>query len=78
VLNADNTVTFTGVAPSTGGTPVSGITACTVTDTDGAVAQFSQSFTVLVNGTTPPPPTQITQSIANVFSTPTPRPSPAA
>lgn len=73
VLNADNTVTFTGVAPTTGGTPVSGLTAATVTDTDGAVAQFSQSFTVLVNAVTPPPPpTQLTQSIANVFSTPTP------
>lgn len=73
VLNADNTITFTGVAPTAGGTPVSGLTACTVTDTDGAVAQFSQSFTVLVNAVTPPPPpTQITQSIANVFSVPTP------
>lgn len=69
-LQPDNTVLFTGLAATVGGAPISGITACTVTDTDGAVAQFSQSFTVLVNGTPPPPPTQLTQSIANVFSTP--------
>lgn len=73
VLNPDNTVTFTGVAASTGGTPVSGTTQATVTDTDGAIATFSQGFTVLVNAVIPPPPpTQLTQSIANVFSTPTP------
>lgn len=70
VLNADNTVTFTAVAASTGGTPVNGTTQATVTDTDGAVATFSQGFTVLVNAVVPP--SQLTQSIANVFSTPTP------
>ena len=70
VLQPGNTVLFTGLAATVGGSPVSGLTACTVTDTDGAVAQFSQSFTVLVSATPPPPPTQITQSIANVFSTP--------
>jgi len=70
VINPDKTVTFTGVAPSAGGVPVSGVTSATVTDTDGAVAQFSQPFTVLVNA--PVPPSQLTQSIANVFSVPIP------
>jgi hypothetical protein len=70
VLNPDNTVTFTAVAASTGGTPVNGTTQATVTDTDGAVATFSQGFTVLVNAVVPP--SQLTQSIANVFSVPTP------
>lgn len=71
VINPDNTITFTGVAPTAGGSPASGTTVCTVTDTDGAVAQFSQGFTVLVNSVTPPPPpTQLTQSIVNLFSTP--------
>jgi len=70
VVNSDNTVTFTAVAASTGGTPVNGTTQATITDTDGAVATFSQGFTVLVNAVVPP--SQLTQSIANVFSTPTP------
>ena len=70
VVNPDNTVTFTGVAASTGGTAVSGSTACTVTDTDGAVSTWNIPFTVLVNA--PVPPAQLTQSVANVFSTPTP------
>ena len=70
VLNADNTVTFTAVAASTGGTPVNGSTAVTVTDTDGVVSTWNQAFTVLVNAVVPP--AQLTQSVANVFSTPTP------
>jgi hypothetical protein len=68
VLNADNTVTWTAVAASAA--PVSGSTACTVTDTDGAVSTWNQAFTVQTNGKVPP--AQLTQSIANVFSTPTP------
>jgi uncharacterized protein YejL (UPF0352 family) len=68
VINPDNTVTFTGVSATAGGTPASGLTGCTVTDTDGAVAQFSQSFTVLIG--TSVPPSQLTQSIANVFASP--------
>jgi hypothetical protein len=71
VLNPDNTVTFTGVAASAA--PVSGSIACTVTDTDGVVSTWTVPFTVQTNGTVaPPPPAQLTQSVANVFSTPTP------
>lgn len=70
VLNPDNTVTFTGVAASTA--PVSGSVACTVTDSDSAVSQWTQAFTVMTNAVTPPPPDQLTQSISNVFSMPTP------
>ena len=71
VLNPDNTVTFTGVAASA--SPISGSTACTVTDTDGVVSTWTVPFTVQTNGTVaPPPPAQLTQSVANVFSTPTP------
>ena len=70
VINPDNTVTFTAVADTVGGLPVDGKTAFTVTDTDGAVSQWKVSFAVLVNILTPPPPTQLTQSVANVFSTP--------
>lgn len=69
VLNADNTVTWTAVAAATA--PVSGSTACTVTDTDGVVSTWNQPFTVLTNAPAPPP-AQLTQSIANRFSTPTP------
>lgn len=72
VVNPDNTVTFTGVAASAA--PVSGSTACTVTDTDGVVSTWTVAFTVQTNGgiIVPPPPAQLTQSVANVFSTPTP------
>jgi hypothetical protein len=67
VVNPDNTATFTGVAAGT----ASGTAACTVTDTDEAVAQFSQGFTVTVAAVVPPPPpTQLTQSIGVSFSTP--------
>jgi hypothetical protein len=68
VLNPDNTVTFTAVAASTGGTAVSGSTAATVTDTDGVVSTWTVPFTVLVNGVVPP--AQLTQSVVNSFSTP--------
>lgn len=70
VVNADNSVTFTGVAATAGGTPASGSTACTVTDTDAVVSTWNVPFTVLVNAVVPP--AQLTQSVANVFSTPTP------
>jgi len=72
VINADNlTATVTGVAASTGA--VTGVAACTVTDSDGVVSTWSQTFTVTTSGITPPPPpTQLTQSIAVQFSTPTP------
>ncbi len=66
-VNPDNTVTFVGVADSAG-IAVNGSTTCTVTDTDGAVSQWTVSFTVQTVG--PVPPSQITQSVANVFSTP--------
>lgn len=70
VINADGvTITFTGVAASNG--PVSGSTSFTITDTDGVVSQWVQPFTVTTNAV-PPPPAQLTQSVANMFSTPTP------
>lgn len=71
VLNADGvSATCTGVAASTG--PVSGIATFTVTDTDGVVSQWSQGFTIQTNAVTPPPPSQLTQSVAVSFSAPTP------
>jgi hypothetical protein len=66
-VNGANTALFTAVAPSTAG-PVTGTTQCTVTDTDGAVSTWTQTFTVQVNAVIPP--TQLTQSVANFFSTP--------
>jgi hypothetical protein len=69
VVNGSNTALVTGVAPSTAG-PVAGTTSCTVLDTDGATSTWTQTFTVLVNAVVPP--TQLTQGIANVFSTPAP------
>lgn len=66
VMNADGlTATVTGVAPSASG-PVSGSATCTVTDTDGAISTWSQSFTILVNAI--PPPQQLTQSVVVQFS----------
>ena len=53
VLNADGvTATCTGVAASSG--PVSGTASCTVTDTDGAVSQWNQPFTITTNAVVPP------------------------
>jgi hypothetical protein len=70
-INADGlTATVTAMAASTAGA-VSGTATCTITDTDGVVSQWSQAFTILV-GVTPPPPQQLTQSIAVSFSDPTP------
>lgn len=67
VVNGTNTILFTAVAPSTAGAVV--VTRqCTITDTDGAVSQWTGSITVLVNA--PVPPEQLTQSVADVFSTP--------
>ena len=66
-LQPDNTILFTGVAASTG--PVSGSNAFTITDTDGVVSQWNVGFTVQTNAVAPPP-AQLTQSVANVFSTP--------
>jgi hypothetical protein len=69
VLNADGlTATVTGVAASTAGA-VTGTMTCTITDTDGVVSNWSQPFTILV-GVTPPPPAQLTQSVAVSFTTP--------
>lgn len=71
VVNADLlTATVTGVAASTG--PVSGSASCTVVDTDGVSSTWNQPFTIQVNAVTPPPPEQLTQSVAVQFSTPTP------
>lgn len=72
VLNPDGvTATVTGVAPSTA--PVNGSVTFTATDTDGAVSTWVQGFTVTVSAVTPPPPpTQLSQSSAVQFSTPTP------
>lgn len=70
-LNSDGvTATVTGVAASTG--PVSGSVSFTATDTDGAVSQWTVPFTVQTNAVTPPPPSQLSQSAALQFSTPTP------
>lgn len=67
VLNSDGlTATCTGVAASTG--PVSGSATCTVTDTDGAVSQWTQEFTIQTNAVAPPQ--QLTQSVAVTFTTP--------
>ena len=69
-LNTDNlTATVTGVAPSTG--PITGTAACTVTDTDDVVSTWTQPFTIQTNAVAPPP-SQLTQSVAVEFSTPTP------
>lgn len=69
VLNADGlTATVTGVAASTGA--VSGSASCTVTDTDGVVSRWNQSFTITTNAVVPP--AQLTQSIAVQFTPPTP------
>ncbi len=65
-VQPDGTILFTGVAASTG--PITGSAACTVTDTDGAVSTWNQAFTVTTNAVVPP--AQLTQSVANVFSTP--------
>lgn len=71
VLNSDGvTATVTGVAASTG--PVSGSAACSVTDTDGVVSTWTQAFTIQTNAVAPPPPSQLTQSVAVEFSAPTP------
>lgn len=71
VINPDNTVTFTGVADSAG-VAVSGTTSCSVQDTDSVVSTWTTAFTIQTIGVTPPPPTQLTQVVSNVFSTPTP------
>jgi hypothetical protein len=71
VPNADGlTATVTGVAASTG--PVSGSVSCEITDTDGVVSKWTQAFTIQTDAVPPPPPQQLTQSIAVEFSTPTP------
>jgi len=68
VLNADGlTATCTGLAPSNG--PVTGTATCTVTDTDGAVSQWTQTFTITTN--LGGPPGQLTQSVAVQFTDPT-------
>ena len=68
VVNGANTILITGVAASTGA--ISGTRACTITDTDGAVSQWTATFTVTTNA--PIPPSQLTQSVVDVFSVPTP------
>lgn len=70
VPNPDGiTALVTGVAASTAGA-VTGSFTCTMTDTDGVASSWTVSFTVLVDGVTPPPPAQLTQAVAAVFSTP--------
>jgi len=70
VVNSDGvTALVTGVAASSG--PISGAVSFTATDTDGAVSQWTQAFTIQTNGTQPPPPpSQLSQSAAVQFSTP--------
>lgn len=69
VLQPDNTILFTGVADSAG-VAVGGSTSLTITDSDGVVSTWTVPFTVQTAGVVPP--AQLTQSVANVFSTPTP------
>lgn len=72
VLNPDGvTAVVTGVAASAG--PVSGSVAFTATDTDAVVSTWVQAFTITTLAVTPPPPpTQLSQSAAVTFTTPTP------
>lgn len=65
-VSGGNTILVTGVAASTGA--ITGTRACTITDTDGAVSQWTATFTVTTNA--PIPPSQLTQSVVDVFSTP--------
>lgn len=70
VLNPDGlTATVTGVADSAGAA-ISGSASCTVTDTDGVVSTWTQKFTITTAGVAPPPPSQLTQSVAVQFSAP--------
>ena len=66
-INSDGvTALVTGVAPSTG--PISGAVSFTATDTDSAVSQWTQPFTITVTGIVPPG--QLSQSSALRFSDP--------
>lgn len=69
-LNPDGvTATVTGVAASAG--PIAGSASATVTDTDAAVSTWTQAFTIQTNAVQPPPPPQqLTQSVAVQFSDP--------
>ena len=68
-MNPDNvTAEVAGVAASAG--PVGGTATCTVTDTDGVVSTWTQPFTIQVNAVAPPPPQQLTQSVAVQFTAP--------
>jgi hypothetical protein len=62
--NADGTATIAGVAASTG--TISGTASATITDLDGAVAAFTQIFTVTVNAVV----VGLTTQIGVSFSTP--------
>jgi hypothetical protein len=68
-INPDGvTALVTGVAASA--SPISGAVSFTATDNDGAVSIWTQAFTIQTNGTTPPPPSQLSQSAAVQFTTP--------
>jgi hypothetical protein len=69
-LNPDGlTATVIGVADSAG-VAVSGVATCTVNDTDSVVSTWTQAFTITTIGVVPPPPSQLTQSVAVQFTTP--------
>jgi hypothetical protein len=71
VLNPDGvTALVTGVAASAGA--ISGSVTFTATDTDGAVSQWTNPFTITVSQIIPPPPTQLSQFSGLQFSVPTP------
>lgn len=69
VVQPDNTILFTGLADSAG-VAVPGTTSLTITDSDGVVSTWTVPFTVMTVGVVPP--AQLTQSVVNSFSTPTP------
>jgi hypothetical protein len=70
--NADGSVTILGIAA---GSTVSGTASATVTDADGAVAQFTQTFTVTVSAAVVTPPTGLTTSIGVSFTAPVTAPA---
>lgn len=69
-LNPDGvTALVSGLAASAAG-GVLGSVAFTATDTNGAVSQWNQQFSVTVDAVVPPPPAPLSVSSAVQFTTP--------